>query len=279
MKFEPSNENLDFELSPYTGLTRKSWLEAARYVVDGIFKHIKDFQDPVVIPRIEKEVSYPHKNSTGGLLEAEKKAEMFEGLTRSFFIASVLIHNEPDATSNGHLLREYYKNQILRSVDKNDEYCVGTYEELQEMVGKTDPFRAFQQTVETCALVICLWITEDEIWNTYTKDEQDLIAKFLKGFGHANTVPQNWRLFNMLDLAFLDMHGYEIDKNVMRDHAQAILAYYVGDGWYRDGQNFDYYSCWAFNVYAPLWCKWYGYEKEPELAARYEQASNELMKT
>ena len=65
----------------------------------------------------------------------------------------------------------------------------------------------------------------------------------------------------------------------MVEHAQAILAYSVGDGWYRDGHSFDYYSCWAFNVYAPLWNLWYGYENEPELAARFEEQSNRLMKT
>ena len=48
--------------------------------------------------------------------------------------------------------------------------------------------------------------------------------------------------------AFLDMEGYEIDEEIMLDHAQSILAYYAGDGWYRDGHSFDYYSCWAFNV-------------------------------
>jgi len=56
----------------------------------------------------------------------------------------------------------------------------------------------------------------------------------------------------MLDMAFLYMEGYDIDKEIMPDHAQAILNYSVGDGWYRDGHSFDYYSCWAFNMYAPL---------------------------
>jgi hypothetical protein len=55
------------------------------------------------------------------------------------------------------------------------------------------------------------------------------------------------------------MEGYPIDHEIMLDHAQAILAYSVGDGWYRDGHSFDYYSCWAFNVYGPLWNLWYGY--------------------
>ena len=51
-----------------------------------------------------------------------------------------------------------------------DEQSVGTYEQLQRLTG--DPLRAFQQTVETCALVICLWICREEIWDTYTKEER-----------------------------------------------------------------------------------------------------------
>ena len=107
---------------------------------------------------------------------------------------------------------------------------------MVELAGKEDPFRAFQQTVETCALVICLWISKEQIWDTYTRKEKDLIAEFLYGYANGNTVPQNWRLFNMLDLAFLSMEGYPIDEDIMREHAQAIVNYYAGDGWYRDGQ-------------------------------------------
>ena len=32
--------------------------------------------------------------------------------------------------------------------------------------------------------------------------------------------------------------GYEIDKDIMREHAHSILAYYVGDGCYRDGHKY-----------------------------------------
>jgi hypothetical protein len=117
------------------------------------------------------------------------------------------------------------------------------------------------------------------IWEDYTREEKDAVAAFLTGYALANTVPQNWRLFNMLDMAFLYMNGYEIDEDIMRDHAQNILNYYVGEGWYRDGQNFDYYSCWAFNMYTAMWNRWYGYEKEPYIAARFEENSSELMKT
>ncbi len=277
MIFTP--KTLDYNLSPYTGLTRESFKEAGKYLLAGMFENIKDFQDPVVMPRKESKITYPHLNASPEALEAERKAEMSEGLTRTFFIAAPLIHDEPDLTICGYNVRDYYKNQIIRSCTREDAIYVGTYEDLQESTGNKDKFRPFQQTVETCALVICLYMCKEELWDTYTKEEKDKIAALLSSFAHANTVPQNWRLFNMLDMAFLHMEGYEIDREIMLDHAQAILAYYAGDGWYRDGQSFDYYSCWAFNVYGPIWNKWYGYENEPAIAKRFEEYSNELMKT
>lgn len=270
-----SPKYLDYNLSPYTGMTRQSWIDAGEYFLSGIFGNIKDFNDPVVMPRKETKVTYPHSADAVW----EFKAEYFEGLTRSFFIAAPLIHENPKLTINRYNIRDYYKSHVLRSCTIGDEQSVGRYEELVALSKDPNPFRAFQQTVETCALVICLWVCKEEIWDTYTKEEKDIIADFLLDYGKGNTVPQNWRLFNMLDLAFLDMEGYDIDHDIMKEHAQAVLAYYAGDGWYRDGHSFDYYSCWAFNVYAPIWNLWYGYEKEPYIAKKFEENSNELMKT
>ncbi len=273
-------ENPDYDLSPYTGMTKKHFIDAGKYLLAGLFENLESIDKAPVVPRTETEVTYPHIGASKEQYEAERKAEIFEGLTRTFFIGSGLIHNDPDVTIGGISLREYYKLHILRALsDKESDEYIGTFEELKELVGKDDPTRCYQQTVETCALVIGLWVCRDEIWCSYTKEEKDKIAAFLKGYAHTSTVPQNWRLFNMLDMAFLHMEGYEIDEHVMREHAQAILHYYAGNGWYRDGQNFDYYSCWAFNVYAPIWNAWYGYENEPYIAKRFEEASNELMKT
>ena len=272
-------EHLDEKLSPYTGLTRQSWIDAGKYLLSGIFRHVKDLDAPIVMPRNETEVTYPHLKDPADWQNAQRRAEIFEGLTRSFFIASVLIKEEPDLVVEGIPIREYYKKQILTCMMPDNEHYVGTYSYLTKGSVREDPFRCCQQTVETCALVIGLWACREQIWTDYTKAERDLIAGFLSDYAHAPTVPQNWRLFNMLDMAFLYMEGYPIRREVMLDHAQAILDYYVGDGWYRDGHSFDYYSCWAFQFYAPLWNLWYGYECEPEIAARFETYSNSLMKS
>ncbi len=275
--FKPSAP--DYKLSPYTGMTREGWIEAGKHLLKGIFQNVEKFEDPVVMPRKEEKITYPHAESPAEWYEAERRAEMFEGLTRSLFIAAPLLKNEPDLTICGYRIANYYKSHILRSCTESDPVSVGNYEQLQKMTNYVDSFRAFQQTVETCALVIGLWVSRDVIWNTYSREERDLIANFLSSFAHANTVPQNWRLFNMLNLAFLYMNGYSIDEEIMMDHASEILGYYAGDGWYRDGHCFDYYSCWAFQVYGPLWNEWYGYENAPDIAAKFEEHSNKLMET
>lgn len=277
MFFQPAN--LNYEISPYTGLTRESWIEAGKYLLEGIFRHIPSYDDPVVLPRTEKEITYPHKDAEGNQLLIEEMAQRFEGLTRTLFIAAPLIHIDPDLEICRYSIKKYYSDQILRACTKGDRNFVGYYEDLQALSGDKSLDRAFQQTVETCALVICLDICREEIWNKYTKAEKDTIAEFLLSYAHASTVPQNWRMFNMLDMAFLHKEGYSIDKDIMLDHAQAILGYYAGNGWYRDGQCFDYYSCWAFNVYTPIWNNWYGYENIPYIAKQFENNSNKLIET
>lgn len=275
MPFKVSN--MDFNLSPYTGMTRDSWIEAGKYLLGEAFKNIKHFEDPVVLPRYEDKITYPNSETP----DFKVQAEYFEGLTRTFFIAAPLIKNDQELKLNNYCIRDYYKSQVLRCIDENDPNFVRSYSDMQREYGGDGAFNCYQQTVETCALVICLDICHEQIWDTYSKDEQDKIALFLADYAKGNTVPQNWRLFNMLDFAFLYKYGYEklVDRDIMRDHAQTILGYYAGDGWYRDGQCFDYYSCWAFNVYAPIWNNWYGYENEPYIAERIDEHSNELMKT
>ena len=68
-------------------MTRQQGLgiEAARYLLTGIFQNIKSIEDPVVVERYETEVTYPHLKETKENQWVEKKAEIFEGLARRFF--------------------------------------------------------------------------------------------------------------------------------------------------------------------------------------------------
>ena len=74
MKFEP--KTLDFTLSPYTGLTRESWLEAGRYMLEGIFQNINGTvtstisKDAFYFAKSEKFVNENYKGSIPSFLAA-----------------------------------------------------------------------------------------------------------------------------------------------------------------------------------------------------------------
>ena len=268
MKFEVKNP--DYGKSPYTGMTKEHWLEACEFLLEGIFSGIESMEGQPVSRRVEFEVSYPNKNSS----PTKASAERFEGLARSFLIAAPLLHNRPEAVICGVSVREYYKTRILEAVTPgNPNYLYG----LQELLAMAKEGEdTFQHTCECASLVIGLDQCREVIWDTYTAEEKDRIASYIREFAYGKTGAHNWRLFNMLILGFLRQEGYEIDRGVMRDHAQTILSYYAGDGWYRDGHRFDYYTPWAFQVYGPIWNRWYGYAEEPWIAGKIEQYANAL---
>ena len=112
MKFKPNK--LDFRLSPYSGLTRESWVEAGIYLLAGVFQHISSINDPVIVKRTEMNITYPHLNAPEEKQKQERKSEIFEGLARTFFVAAPLIRDNPEIEVCGKKLKDYYKNHILR---------------------------------------------------------------------------------------------------------------------------------------------------------------------
>lgn len=270
MKFEIKSP--DLIRSPYTGMTKRHWLDACHFLMEGIFLNISSMDDPIQAVRAEFKVSYPNESSSAAKYDSQR----FEGLARSFLIAAPLLHNEPEAEAGGLSLREYYRRAILDGVTPGSGRYLRNLRELEDMAREGE--RTFQHTCECASLVIGLDQCRAVIWETYSQGEKDRIAKYLSEFGHSRTESHNWRLFNMLILAFLYREGYEIDEEIMREHGQSILSYYAGNGWYRDGHRFDYYTPWAFQVYGPIWNVWYGYEKEPYIAEKIEQYANELVR-
>ncbi len=170
---------LDYEQSPYTGLTRESWIDAGKYLLSGIFSQLRDKDAPIVLERSETKITYPHMDAAKNKRRAQQKAEIFEGLCRSFFIASVLIREEPKLSIAGIGIRSYYMEHILRCVaDKESPEYVGSRQEIEELTGDSDLFLPYQQTVETGGLVIGLFMSREVIWERYSKKEQDAVAAF-----------------------------------------------------------------------------------------------------
>lgn len=261
-------ENPDFENSPFTGMTRRHWLDAAKFLIEGVFQHVNNIDDPIILPKQNK-ISYPQPDDPRHRFQAAE----FEGIARTMMAAGPVIVDNPDTICNGINIRDYYANQILQATDPKSPRFWGRNSDFQKEYGRMQ----YQQTVEGAALAINLMATREQIWDRYSDAEKQQIADLLSDYAHSLTIGHNWRFFNVLMLTFLKVNGYAIDESTLTDHLQHLMSNYVGDGWYIDDTNYDFYNPWGFHFYGPLWCKWYGYEHAPELAAIIEKRNKEFI--
>jgi hypothetical protein len=260
----------DFDASFSTGMTRRHWEQAGLYLLEGVFQHVKSFDDPIALPKRPGK-TYPQPDDPPWKFRSAE----FEGLSRTLMVAGPIIEADPDAQAGGYNLRDYYANLILRATDPSSDLFVGRITDMVEEYNQP----LFQHTAEGAALALGLTYTRKTIWDRFSQSQRDQVLDLLDDYVHNRTNSHNWRFFNVMMASFLAINGRDIDRTILGDHLQNLLAYYAGDGWYRDMGSFDYYSCWAFQFYGPIWCRMYGYEQMPEVARIIEQRHGELMHT
>ncbi len=241
--------NPDYELSPYTGMTRENWVDAAEYILQGAFSYIHTLDDPMKFPK-QPGKTYPTK-------ESQVPTEKLEGLCRTLFVAAPLLKDNPDLIMNGISVAEYYRHNILNLVDPNSPSYI---------VPRAKDGGPSQNLVEFGALAISLFVAPDIIWEPFTQEQKDAIAATMLSYGDGPTVPSNWRFFNIFVLSFFKDQGYTVNEDLLKKYLNLSLAQYRGDGWYNDSPAYDYYSMWAFQLYGILWSDLFGKKYYPEIA-------------
>lgn len=235
---------------------RAHWQDAARYLLEGVLRHQDDANMPIRMPG----------DSPGASVN-------LEALSRTFMLAAPLLAENPDEEVAGLRLRDYYAGQILLALDPTSRWYVGDPLEIARKRGRPTG------TVDGAAIALGLWMAGPQLWDSFADAEQAVVGSWLHAVAHGRTNSHNFRWFNVTMASFLATKGWEIDTVMVEDHLQNLLAYYAGDGWYRDAGNFDFYSSWAFQFYAPVWCAMYGNEHMPEAAALLAANHNDLMCT
>jgi len=249
----------DYKLSPMTGMTRKHWEDAARYLLEGAFSYIDELDDPMKFPKLPGK-SYPHSVD-------RVPTEKLEGLVRTLFVAAPLLKKEPDLTLNGIKVAEYYQHQIPKLANPESEAFI-------KPRGNGGPS---QNLVEYGALAISLFISPETLWEPLSQKDKDALAASMLSYGDGPTVDSNWKFFNIFVLSFFDAQGYEVNKPLLEEYLNKSLADYRGQGWYNDHPAYDYYSMWAFQVYGPMWASVYGNTHYPEIAKAFKTNFQDLV--
>ena len=252
-------QNPDRQLSPFTGLTRRHWQDAARYLLSGAFSYVRTPDEPLQFPK-QPGKSYPRN---AGQVPTEK----LEGLCRTLFMAAPLLKEEPGLTLNGVNVADYYRHQISQLVNPASP---GFIKPRAKDGGPS------QNLVEFGGLAVALFAAPEMLWDPLPQATQDALAATMLSYGDGPTVGQNWRYFNIFVLSFFDTRGYAVNKPLLEEYLQQQLTHYRGDGWYHDAPFYDYYSMWAFQLYGKLWTEYYGRAHYPAVATQLSTNFNAL---
>lgn len=249
----------NYKISPYTGLDRQGWIDAAEYLLEGAFTYVRNIDDPMYFPK-QFEKTYPRDK--GGVITAK-----LEGFCRTLFLAAPLLKENPDLTLNGIKVADYYRHQLLNLLDPKSPSYV-------KPLGKNGG--PSQTLVEFGALAISLSTAKNVLWDPLTQEQKDKLATTMLSYGNGPTIGSNWMFFNVFVISFFKQEGYKVNDWRMEDCLKKLLALYRGEGWYNDAPAYDYYSMWAFQMYGPIWAQMYGHFY-PEYAAQFMKNQADLI--
>ncbi|MDF2474963.1 MAG: hypothetical protein K0S24_446 [Sphingobacterium sp.] len=254
--------NPDFKQSPYTGMTRQHWLDAASYLLEGAFSVVQDLNSPMQFAK-QPGRSYPRDG-------VHTETEKLEGLCRTLFVALPLLKENPNYTIRGIRVADYYRHQLQRLIDpQTDSY-------IAPLPDKGGPS---QKLVEFGGLAVSLIAAPEVLWDPLPQRVKDSLAHTMLSYGQGPTIEMNWRFFNIMIMSFFKSRGYAISENYLKGSLEKCLGDYKGDGWYNDSPYYDYYSMWAFQLYGSLWAKYYGATMYPEFAAQFRSNLRDLVKS
>lgn len=245
-------EDADYRTSPYTGMTRKHWKDAALYLLSGAFSYVKSVNSPMSFPK-QAGVSYPKDGISS-------PTEKMEGLCRTLFLAAPLLRDEPELRIGRQGVAAYYRYHLKQLTDSSSA------EYIEPRAARGGPS---QKLVEFGGLALSLTAIPEILWDPLAADTKEKLAKTMLSYADGPTVPSNWRFFNIFVMSFLKSKGYAVNEGLLQEYLQLSLKQYRGQGWYNDNPAYDYYSMWAFQMYGMLWSHYYG-GMYPEAARQFK---------
>lgn len=133
--------------------------------------------------------------------------------------------------------------------------AAGTDPESEEFWGNPGEFD--QRFVEMVAVSYGIFFARETLWDRMTTTEQDKLAAYLYTINEHEIPCCNWQMFRVLVNIALKKVGKKYSPKRLRDALELTESFYLGEGWYRDGDSFqkDYYISFAIHFYSLVYAK------------------------
>ena len=235
--------------SPRTGWGRAHWEAVADALLEGVAPHASPLGALYDLPG-------PRPSLAG------RRSDGFEGFARTFLLAAFRIPHAPAPVRDR--LVERYARGLAAGVRPGGPEAWPPLEDLS------------QSLVEAASVAIALHETRTWLWDALPAGVQADVVRYLADFLHCDTHPNNWVMFRVVVLTFLESVGGPTDRAGVDAALDRMDGWYLGQGWYTDGdrsggRRFDHYNGWAMHFYPLLWSRMVGPDRAPERAAAYAE--------
>ncbi|MCW4116002.1 DUF2264 domain-containing protein [Aurantimonas sp. MSK8Z-1] len=108
-----------------------------------------------------------------------------------------------------------------------------------------------QRLVELAAIGFALCLVPQHLWDPQSAAAKANIAAYLLDARRYDYAANNWKFFRvMVDLA-LERLGIDFDRALSETYLDELDGFYLGEGWYRDGneRRIDHYIAFAMHFY------------------------------
>ncbi|WP_117194385.1 DUF2264 domain-containing protein [Rhizobium terrae] len=139
-----------------------------------------------------------------------------------------------------------------------------------------DTFDVSQRLVELAAIGFALRLVPEKIWEPLSDKQRANVATYLIAGHGRKHADNNWKFFRLMVGMGLRHVGVDYDRSLDDTYIRDLDAFYLGDGWYHDGntRRADHYVPFALHFYGLVlaaldggdWTK--GYRERASLIAR-----------
>ncbi|MHA6730614.1 DUF2264 domain-containing protein [Devosia sp. A369] len=140
---------------------------------------------------------------------------------------------------------ELYRQGLANGTDPEHPEYWGT-------VNATD-----QRMVELAAIGFTLRLLPHLVWEPLPQQAKDNLAAYLKHARQFDYADNNWKFFRILVDLGLEECGVDFDRSLTEKYLEELDGFYLGDGWYRDGnvRRVDHYIPFAMHFYGLIYAK------------------------
>jgi len=114
-----------------------------------------------------------------------------------------------------------------------------------------------QRQVELAALGFTMAMVPHLVWEPLSQKAKDDLAAYLKHARKFDFADNNWKFFRILIDLGLEKCGVEFDRSLTQKYLEELEGFYLGDGWYRDGdiRRIDHYIPFAMHFYGLIYAR------------------------